>query len=427
MTVDKQRRALKKPDVDWILLAMVLFEATAFLMLAFYKGTVDLGPMLLSIGVPLLLVAQVIFLGRAFPHMDRYILIVANFLAGLGIIMIYRLAPGSAYKQVLFYGVGVLAMMAMTFLVARFRHWKKLRWLMVAASLGSLALTLVIGKETYGAKNWIDLGFVSVQPSEFVKVALILCLSLDLSEKRTVKTLLPVGLFAVACVLLIVLQKDLGAVLICFMIAVVTYYAATSNWLLCLTGIGAAAAGSVMMYKLFPHVRTRVAIWRNPWASPQDGGYQIVQSLIAIASGGMTGMGLGLGSAEKSVPVVESDFIFAAICEEFGMVIGLTVIALYVILFVRGLLLAMRARSSFHALLAIGTVTSLALQTFMIIGGVIKMVPLTGVTLPFISYCGSSMLCCMLMLGILQGVSIVVGEQDESQWRLARRRGEQLR
>ena len=192
--------------------------------------------------------------------------------------------------------------------------------------------------------------------------------------------------------------------------------------MLCLCGLGAAAGGSVMMYKLFAHVRTRVAIWRNPWASPQDGGYQIVQSLIAMASGGMSGLGLGLGSAEISVPVVESDFIFAALCEEFGIIIGLTLIVLYVILFVRGLMLAMRARSSFHALLAVGTVTSLALQSFMIIGGVIKMVPLTGVTLPFISYGGSSMLSCMLMLGILQGVSIAVGEQDESQWRLARRR-----
>lgn len=134
-------------------------------------------------------------------------------------------------------------------------------------------------------------------------------------------------------------------------------------------------------------------------------------------------MGLGLGSPDI-VPVAESDFIFSAICEEFGILVGLILILLYVILFARGLLLAMRARSSFHALLAVGAVTSLALQTFMIVGGVIKMIPLTGVTLPFVSYGGSSMLSSMLMLGILQGVSISVGEQDESQWRMARRREE---
>ena len=420
MTQNRQR-ALKKPDVDWILLAMTLFEATAFIMLAFLDGF-DPVPLILAVSVPLLLIAQVLLLGRAFPHMDKYILIVANFLCGVGLIMLYRLSPDKALKQLLFYGLGVMIMVCMTFLVARFRHWRALRLPMMGASVLMLALTLVIGKETYGAKNWIDLGFFSLQPSEFVKVALILCLAMDLSERRTIAQLVPVGVFAVACVGLIVLQKDLGAVLICFIVCIVVYFIATSNWLLCLSGLLAAAGGSVVMYKLFPHVQTRVAIWQDPWATPQDGGYQIVQSLIAIASGGMTGLGLGMGSANKSVPVVESDFIFSAVCEEFGIIVGLTVIALYVLLFIRGMLLAMRARSSFHALLAVGTVTSLALQTFMILGGVIKMVPLTGVTLPFISYGGSSMLSCMLMLGILQGVSIAVGEQDESQWRLARRR-----
>ena len=233
------KRALKKPDVDWILLAMTLFEATAFLMLAFYKGF-DFVPLVLAVSMPLLLLAQVLLLGRAFPHMDKYILIVANFFCGVGMIMLHRLAPGNALKQLLFYGVGILAMMVMTFMVARFRFWRMLKLPMMALSLGLLALTLVIGKETYGAKNWIDLKFFSLQPSEFVKVALVVCLALDLSEKRTIGTLIPVGVFAVACVGLICLQKDLGAVLICFMIAVAAYFTATSNWLLCLGGFAAA-------------------------------------------------------------------------------------------------------------------------------------------------------------------------------------------
>lgn len=413
-------RYLEKPDTDWILLAITLFEATAFGMLAFYDGF-DFVPLILAVSMPIILVAQVMLLGRSYPHMDRYMLIVANFLCGIGLIMLYRINPDKALKQLLFYGVGVIAMLVMTFMTARFRHWQKLRLLIMGASVVMLALTLVIGKETYGAKNWIDLGFISVQPSEFVKVAIILCLAMDLSEKRTIRTLLPVGIFAATCVLMIVLQKDLGAVLICFFICLTVYYVATSDWLFALFGILCASAGSVLLYRLFDHVQTRVAIWQNPWLTPQGGAYQIVQSLIAIASGGMVGMGLGLGTPTV-VPVVESDFIFSAICEEFGIIIGLVVLALYVILFVRGLMLAMRARSSFHTLLAVGVVASLALQTFMIVGGVIKMIPLTGVTMPFISYGGSSMLSCMLMLGMLQGVSIIVGEQDENQWRQARRR-----
>ncbi len=414
--------ALKKPEVDWILLAMTLFESTAFLLLAFREG-VDFVPLILAVSMPLMLIAQVLLLGRAFPHMDRYMLMSANFLCGLGLIMLYRLDANLALKQLLFYGVGVMVMLAMTVFTAKFRRFSLLRLPIMAVSVLLLALTLVIGKETYGAKNWIDLGFFSLQPSEFVKVALVMCLAADLSRRRTIRQLLPLGLFAALCVGLIVLQKDLGAVLICFLVCLTVYYAATGNWLLSLLGLACAAGGSAALYHLFDHVKKRVSIWQNPWASPQGDGYQIIQSLIAIASGGMTGTGLGLGTPQV-VPVVESDFIFAAICEEFGILVGLMVILLYVVLFVRGLMLAMRAQSSFHALLAVGAVTSLSLQTFMIVGGVIKMVPLTGVTLPFVSYGGSSMLSCMLMLGILQGVSIAVGEQDEMRWRLARSKEE---
>lgn len=409
---------MKRNEMDWILLAMTLFEATAFSMLAFYNGF-DFVPLILAVSMPLLLIAQIVLLGRAFPHMDRIMLSCANFLCGLGIIMLYRLDPEKALKQLLFYGLGVMAMVCMTVMVARMRRWRWLRLPAMLLSVGLLALTLVIGKETYGAKNWIDLKFFSLQPSEFVKIALIVCLALDLSRKRTLRELAPVGVFAALCVGLIVLQKDLGAVLICFLTCLTVYYVATSNALLALSGIACAAAGSVVLYRLFPHVQTRVAIWKNPWASPQDGGYQIIQSLIAIASGGMTGLGLGKGTPTV-VPVVESDFIFAALCEEFGIAVGMFALALYVILFWRGLTLAMRARSSFHALLAVGAVTCMSLQTFMIVGGVIKLIPLTGVTMPYISYGGSSMLSCMLMLGILQGVSVAVGEQEEAEWRLAR-------
>ena len=305
-------KELKRPETDWVLLAMTLFEATAFILLAFRDGF-DFVPLILAVSVPLLLVAQVLLLGRAYPHMDSYILIIVNFLCGVGLIMLYRLDAGRALRQLLFYGVGVMAMMGMTFLVARYRGWRKLRLLIMLASVAMLGLTLLIGEENGGAKNWIDLGFLSIQPSEFVKVALVLCLAMDLSERRTVRQLVPVGLFAVACVGLIVLQKDLGAVLICFLTCLTVYYVATSNWMLALAGLVCAAAGSTVLYHLFDHVRTRVAIWQNPWDSPQGSGYQIIQSLISIASGGLTGMGLGLGSPDI-VPVAESDFIFSAIC-----------------------------------------------------------------------------------------------------------------
>jgi len=159
---------MKRNEMDWILLAMTLFEATAFSMLAFYNGF-DFVPLILAVSMPLLLIAQIALLGRAFPHMDRIMLSCANFLCGLGIIMLYRLDPEKALKQLLFYGLGVMAMVCMTVMVARMRRWRWLRLPAMLLSVGLLALTLVIGKETYGAKNWIDLKFFSLQPSEFVK------------------------------------------------------------------------------------------------------------------------------------------------------------------------------------------------------------------------------------------------------------------
>ena len=206
--------------------------------------------------------------------------------------------------------------------------------------------------------------------------------------------------------ILLVIQKDLGATLLYFGTALIMLYLGTGN--LAVTGLafGAGSVGAVASYSLFSHVRTRIAIWRDPWSDPLGTGYQIVQSLIAIASGGLFGMGLGLGQAKGLIPQYDTDFVFAVVCEEFGQVIGAAVVLFYIVLVFRGCIIALRAKNRFDALLSFGTVTALALQTFINIGGVIKFIPLTGVTLPFISYGGSSMVTSMAFVGILQAVSM---------------------
>ena len=169
---------------------------------------------------------------------------------------------------------------------------------------------------------------------------------------------------------------------------------------------GAAVAGYVM----FAHVKKRVAIWRNPWIYYETSGYQIVQMLMAIASGGLFGVGLGLG-APRVIPVYFTDCIFAVICEQFGVIFGALVLAMYVILILRGASIASAARHSFHALLAMGATVMLGVQTFVIIGGVLKLIPLTGVTMPFVSYGGTSLVSCMGLIGLIQGVASV--NQDD--------------
>lgn len=173
-----------------------------------------------------------------------------------------------------------------------------------------------------------------------------------------------------------------------------------------------------MGYKMFAHVKKRVAIWLNPWSDYENSGFQIVQSLMAIASGGLFGVGLGLGSP-KTIPVYYTDFIFAVICEQFGLIFGLCVLLMYVAIIWRGATTAMAARTSFHGLLAMGCTVMLGLQTFVIIGGVIKMIPLTGVTMPFVSYGGTSLVSSLCLVGLLQGVASLNDDDLKEDTRLA--------
>jgi cell division protein FtsW (lipid II flippase) len=202
------------------------------------------------------------------------------------------------------------------------------------------------------------------------------------------------------------------------------FFANTGN--LPLTGLGVvgAAGAAVVGYQQFKHVRTRVAIWQNPWLTADSTGYQIVQSLMAIASGGLFGVGLGLGQP-RVIPVYFTDCIFAVICEQFGILFGILVLVMYVILILRGVGIATGARQSFHALIAIGATVMLGVQTFVIIGGVLKLIPLTGVTMPFVSYGGTSLVSCMGLIGLLQGVASVNQDDIRYDYEISHSMGEQ--
>ena len=209
-------------------------------------------------------------------------------------------------------------------------------------------------------------------------------------------------------------ERDLGALLLYFLTTVIVFFLATSNLPLTLAALGAGAGGSVAAYYLFDYVKKRIAGWKNPWADPYDGGLQIVQSLIAIASGGTFGRGLGLG-LPRNIPLYHSDFIFAAICEEFGCLFAVGILAVYVLLVMRGISIAMNAHQGFHALLSFAVVSMLGLQTLLIVGGNIRLIPLTGVTLPFIASGGSSMISYMGAMGLLMGVASVNREREKQQ------------
>ena len=384
--------------------AVMLFYFCAFLLIA-CKDFAWQG-FALALAVPAMIWVGTNFLPKLFPS-DRLLLSLTNFLCALGVLVLYSTEPDYAYHQAMYYGVGILAMIVCVWIVRLVRSWR-------IPVLLLIPLPLVIGRETNGAKNWFYVAGISVQPSEIVKLSLLIIVSYYMSRHR----MLPWLFFAVSCLGVLMLQKDLGTALMYYGTTLMLFYASSGNLFLTGLGLAGGAGAAVMGYKMFAHVKKRVAIWLNPWSDYENSGFQIVQSLMAIASGGLFGVGLGLGSP-KTIPVYYTDFIFAVICEQFGLIFGLCVLLMYVAIIWRGATTAMAARTSFHGLLAMGCTIMLGLQTFVIIGGVIKMIPLTGVTMPFVSYGGTSLVSSLCLVGLLQGVASLNDDDLKEDTRLA--------
>ncbi len=381
------------------------FEALGFLLLAVRgAGAVDTQALaLLAVCVPLGLVSSLLL--PRLMRIDALTMALTNFICGVGLVILYTVSPERGMRQTMFYALGLGVMLAMSAVVSRMRRAGGMTLLAMALGVGALLLPLLFGEWQNGAKNWVEVPFFgSFQPSEFVKLSLVLALAYYFSTHRTVVQMMPAILFAGACLALLMLQRDLGTALIYYLTTLVMFYAACGNVPLTALGLLGGAGAAVMGYQMFAHVKVRVAMWRNPWSDPLDKGYQIIQALLAISSGGLFGVGLGQGTPEK-IPMYYNDFIFAVICEQLGMVFGLLLIAAYAALVVRCVHVAMRSRRSFDLLLGCGVAAMLGIQTFMIVGGVIKMIPLTGVTMPFVSYGGSSLISCMAMIGIVHGIS----------------------
>ena len=411
MRNNNQERTFRRDPGKLLSSAVMLFYFSAFLLLWLKDFAWQAAA--LAVAVPVMIWLGVNFLPRLFPA-DKLLLSLTNFLCALGVLVLYATNPAYAYQQAVYYGVGLVAMVVCIYLVRIIKHWRIPVYLLMPVSLALLALPLIIGRETNGAKNWFYVGSLSVQPSEIVKLSLLLIISHFMSRRK----FLPWLIFAVGCLGLLMLQKDLGTALMYYGVTLMLYYASSSNLLLTGIGLAGGAGAAVLGYKMFAHVKRRVAIWQNPWSDYDNAGYQLVQGLMAIASGGMFGVGLGLGSP-RTIPVYHTDFIFAVICEQFGVIFGLCVLLMYVAIIWRGATTAMAARTSFHGLLAMGATLMIGLQTFVIIGGVIKLIPLTGVTMPFVSYGGTSLVSSMCLIGLLQGVASLNEDDLDEDTRLA--------
>ena len=410
--IEKMRRNLMRSNTRLLLTSVVVFQLLAFLLLAVKPGNESMQTLILAAAVPFSTLLITNLMGKIWP-VDRAILILVELLCSIGLITLSAICKSeeTPRTQAIYAGVGVIAMFIGAGLIRGLSHWKKAAPLLMLVCVLALLSPWVVGEWYQGARNWVHLGPLSGQPSEFMKPVLIVILAAGFANRPRFARCLPTIAFAAVCCAILLTERDLGALLLYFLTTVLMYYVASSNAALSLAGLGMGAGAAVIAYQAFPYVQDRVAIWRNPWSDPLDDGYQIVRGLIAIGSGGLFGMGLGLGMP-RNVPLYHSDFIFTSIAEEFGLIFSICLMAVYVLIIMRGMIVAMNARTSFHSLTAFGLVIIMGLQALLIIGGNTKLLPLTGVTLPLVSYGGSSLVSSFFSMGVLLGISSMNAEDE---------------
>jgi cell division protein FtsW (lipid II flippase) len=410
------------------------------------SGTLDPGPMGLAIGYLLLLLVAHAVLVATGNRGDPLLLPLVGTIGAIGLIMLNRLpqdalGPGAgafgmgmAGTQLLWFGVGLAAMLAVAVGFrddGLLRHYKY-TWAMAGAAL--LVVTFLFGREVNGARLWIILGPFGFQPGEAIKIVLVVFIAGYLAEKRTllgaslrigpfrvppVPYLLPMVAIFVIVMLIVIISRDLGTALLFLGIFLTMLFVATGRRSYVALGILLFLAGSFVAYNLFGHVRVRVDNWIDPFADPTDTGYQTLQALYAFGRGGLFGEGLGQGlpliGGNLPIPALPTDFIFAAIGEELGLVGAFALLALALALVFRGLRTAILARDDFSSMLAVGLTTSLGLQTLIIAAGNVKLIPLTGITFPFVSYGGSSLLASFVVIGLLLSISHRSGRAAEEE------------
>ncbi|MCM1309258.1 MAG: FtsW/RodA/SpoVE family cell cycle protein [Butyrivibrio sp.] len=351
--------------------------------------------------------------GLIHPNSSRLLTNNTEMLLALGFIMVLRLSPANAFKQFVIVLVGT----AVAFFVPPFMRKRgfliKSRYFLAAVGIALLGVTLVLGKTTWGANISVDIAGFSFQPSEFVKLIYVLFAAAVLTRAQSFKNVAVSAVVAAAHVLVLAVSNDLGAALIFFVVYLAMLYVGTGQIRYIIAGTLAGFAAAVFACNFFSHVKTRVAGWRDPWSIIDGGGYQITQSLFAIGTGGWFGMGLYQGLPGK-IPVAVKDFVFAAISEEYGMLFAICVILVCFSCFIGIMKIASQSRDMFYKLIAVGFGVLYIFQCFLTIGGVTKFIPLTGVTLPFVSYGGSSILCSLIMFAVVQSVFILVKENEEN-------------
>ena len=413
---------MTRRNVELVLLLVAApVVALLFAMIAINQGQ---ALNLTTLGVPAaIFVAFVIahLAVRKFaPNADPALLPISFALSGIGIAFVTSLVPDLAVGQVMWLFVGVACMVLVLVFIRNLDKIANYKYTLMIVGFLLLLSPLVpgLGQEIYGSRIWLSIGSYSFQPGEIAKIVIVLFLAGYLAQNREmlsvftwrvgpfrlpdIRTLLPLLLMWGISLIIVVFEKDLGSALVFFFVFLVMLYVATGKKFYLVIGLGRIAIGAVGAFMAFTHVQVRVNTWLDPFADAQDTGYQLTQAIYSIADGDLFGVGIGRGLAGQiPIPVVESDFIFAAIAEEIGLLGAAGVLLLFLCFAVRGFVTAARAKSDVSSFIAVGLTSMIVLQAFIIVGGVTRLIPLTGLTLPFISQGGSSLLASFIIVGFL--------------------------
>lgn len=386
------------------LILIIFMNFTAFAVIFLKKRDIQI---LLFFGEVMLFFILLQILYRIFYKKASFLLLNHMcMLLSVGFIMLCRLDISSAQRQLLITVAASVISLLIPVLIRKMKFLRYLTWLYAGFGIALLGAVLVLAQTSYGAK----LSLMGIQPSEVIKITYVFFLAALLSKKHDFKTVVFASIAAGLHVIILVLSTDLGSAVIFFVTYLVMIYVSTKKKTYLGIGTAGGSVAAVGAYYMFGHVRQRVSAWKDPMAVYKNEGYQIVQSLFAIGTGGWFGMGLCQGSPEV-IPVVKNDFIFSAICEELGGIFAICLILVCMSFFLMIVNIALKIKNPFYKLIALGLGTEYAFQVILTIGGATKFIPMTGVTLPLVSYGGTSVMSTLIMLAIVQGLYIL--REDE--------------
>ena len=387
---------------------LVIFQILTISLIFLYSwDSLNKNVYMLSAGLVLLTFFSNIIVSKISSG-DHYLILIVSMLMSIGVIMIYRISPELGLKQLLWLTIGIGIFFVSYFAIKWLSVWDKMLYLYILINYLFFAITFILGTRKHGAINWIEFKGISIQPGEFAKIVLVFIIAAYFANENYAKKIKHADkilmLIIYSFIGLFFIQRDLGTALVFFGIFTGLQFIYSKERYLIWVNIMGAVVGGIVGYFSFDHVKVRILTWINPWPYIDNKGYQITQSLFAISTGDYFGTGLGRGNP-SFIPLSYNDFIFSAITEEMGVFTGIGIIMLFMLLTYRGFKIALKQRQMFYRILAIGISLMFGIQAFTIIAGVLKLIPLTGLTLPFVSYGGSSVITSFAALGILQGSS----------------------